>query len=407
MAETNSKTVLIRGILFTLFVFCLMTVGFKVAVTSVTAFGGDYYNYWQSGRAVFIHGVSPYDPSTTQIIQQGIYGGLARPEDDQLAFVYPPFSLILVLPVVGQSYAWAQAYWIAFNLVLVFIAALVLYKKPQFWWIASLVLFYPISRSVILGSFSLMIGAGCMLAYGLLNYKESPAQWKQYLAGLLLAWCAMKPQLSWIIIIFIILQSLQRREWSVLTGLAGGGLILAVISWILVPTWVSDWLNAIFNYVGYVPNQPIFINWINLLGIRWESPWVKLATTLIVVSGTLLILLYWWKGYFPDFLALGWLILINQLVNLNPYSMLSDQIVFLIPLILWMRRSDTNAWVRFLTWFSFVLIPWMLFAINFTGKEPYVVASGLALLYVVWWTAILINFLIKRRPLFENARITD
>jgi len=405
MVKTNSKTNLIRGILFTLFGFCLLMVGFKVAVTSVTSFGGDYYNYWQAGRAVFIRGVSPYDPSTTEIIQQGIYGGLARPEDDQLAFVYPPFSLLLVLPVVGLSYAWAQAYWIAFNLVLIFIAALVLYKKPRLWWLASLVLFYPVCRSVILGSFSLIIGAGCMLAYGLLNDEEAPAPWKQYLAGILMAWCAMKPQLAWIIIGFIIVQSLQRREWSVLAGLTGGGLILAVISWILVPTWVSDWLNAIFTYAGYVPNQPILISWINLLGLSWAFPGVRLAITLMFVAGTFLILLSWWQGRLPDFLALGWLILINQLANLNPLSMLSDQIVFLIPLVLWMRRSDTNAWVRFLTWFCFVLIPWILFGINFTGKEPYAVASGLALLYVIWWIAMLIMHLIKRRLLLSNTII--
>jgi len=406
MSKTSSKYGLARGILFILFSFGLLMVGFKVAVTSVTSFGGDYYTFWQAGRAVFIREVSPYDPSTTQIIQQGIYGDLARPDEDQLAFVYPPFSLLLVLPVVGLSYAWAQAYWMAFNLVLVFIAALILFKKPPLWWLASLVLFYPVIRSVILGSFSLIIGAGCMLAYGLLNGEESPAPWKQYLAGILLAWCAMKPQLSWLIIIFLILQSLHRREWSVLAGLAGGGLILAVISWILVPTWVSDWINAIFTYVGYVPNQPIFISWINILGISWAFLGVKLAITLIVVSGTFLLLLSWWKGRLPDFLALGWLILVNQLVNPNPNSMLSDQIVFLIPLIIWMRRLNTNAWGRDLTWFSFVLIPWVLFGINFTGKEPYAVASGLALLYVIWWSAMLIMHQIKRRLLLSNTGIT-
>lgn len=152
MAKTRSNYVQVRGILITLFSFCLLMVGFKVAVTSVISFGGDYHTYWQAGRTVFILEVSPYDPSTTQIIQQGIYGDLARPEQDQLAFVYPPFSLLLVLPVVGLSYAWSQTYWMAFNLELFFIAALFLYKKPPLWWLACLVLFYPVIRSVILGS---------------------------------------------------------------------------------------------------------------------------------------------------------------------------------------------------------------------------------------------------------------
>ena len=130
MSKKSSNYVLVRRILITLFSFGLLMVGFKVAVTSVTSFGGDYHTYWQAGRAVFIREISSYDLSTTQIIQLGIYGDLARPEQDQLAFVFPPFSLLLVLPVVGLSYAWSQAYWKAFKLVLFFIDALFLYKKP-------------------------------------------------------------------------------------------------------------------------------------------------------------------------------------------------------------------------------------------------------------------------------------
>ncbi len=406
MSKTSSKNAIVSRILFVLIGFSMLMVGLKIAVTSVTSFSGDYYVYWQAGRAIFIREVSPYDPSTTQIIQQGIYGDLARPEQDQLAFVYPPFSLLLIFPVVSLSYDWAQAYWIAFNLVLVFVAAFILFKKPPLWWLASLILFYPVIRSVILGSFSLIIAAGCMLAYGLLNGEESPSPWKQYFAGIILAWCAMKPHLSWMIIIFLLLKSFHRREWSVLVGLASGGLFLSAISWILVPTWVSDWINAISTYIGYVPNQPIFISWSNILGISYEFLGVKFVITLIVLCATLFLLLSWSKGHLPDFLVLGWLILLNQLVNPNPFSMLSDQIVFLIPLIIWMKRINTNTWGRDLTWFSFVVIPWVLFGIYFAGKEPYAVASGLALLYVIWWSAMLIMHQIKRRLFLSNTGIT-
>ena len=404
------RTILKNGriprILFALISFSLLIVGLKIAVTSVTSFGGDYYVYWQAGRAIFIRDVSPYDPSTKEIIQHGIYGDLASPEEDQLAFVYPPFSLLLILPVVNLSYDWAQAYWIAFNLVLVIGATFILFKKPPLWWLASLIFFYPVIRSVILGSFSLIIAAGCMLAYVLINNEVSEAPWKQYFAGIILAWCAMKPHLSWMIIIFLLLQSIHRRERYVLVGLASGGLFLSAISWILVPTWISDWINAITNYLGYVPNQPILISWSKILGLSWETFGVKFIITLIIVLATVFLLLSWWKGHLPDFLFLGWLILLNQLFNPNPLSMLSDQIVFLIPLIIWMKRIDTSSWGRDLTWFSFVVIPWVLFGIYYAGKEPYAVASGLATLFVIWWLVMLIIHQINRRILLSNARIT-
>ena len=388
-AQAGSHKSLVRIILIALVSMGLLMVGFKSAVTSKISFGADFYTFWQAGRALIVRGVSPYDASTTELIQMGVYQRKAASGEDQLRYAYPPFGLLPVLPSANLPYPWAQAYWMALNLTVIYLAVIAVTKKTPLWLLAGLVFFYPVSRSVILGQFSLLIGAGCLLAYALLNKKETIPAANQWLAGVLLAWCAMKPQLSGVIILFILLQSLKRKHWRVPAGLAAGGLLLAILSWIMVPTWVSDWLHLFTDYMGYVEIRPILGSWLGTLGINGSSLWVVLvlAVVAVVISGTLFV--SWWKGRLPDEIPLGWLILVNQLINPNANSLLSDQIVFLLPLILWFNRTDLKSWMRWGTWAAFLLVPWSLFILFYAGREPYAAASGLMLLFLVWWLAVL------------------
>jgi hypothetical protein len=395
--KKNSQITLYRGIAIALISFGVLMVGFKLAVTSAVSLGADFSIYWQAGRALFIRGVSPYDSSTTALIQQGIYGRLAKASEDQLRYAYPPFSLLVILPSVGMAYPWAEAYWMAFNLVSIFIALLVINKRPPLWLLAGLVFFYPVSRGVILGQFALIIGAGLIIAYGLLNGKSAPSPARQWLAGILLAWCAMKPHLSGLIILFILLEAIQKKEWRVFAGLVSAAFFFAGISWIFVPTWVSDWVSLIFDYVGYVPIQPILKTWLATIGLDWSALWLKLSLLIAGVGLSGWILTAWWKKRLPNFLALGWLVLVSQLVNPNPNSLLSDQIVFFLPLVLWLTLPSVKTWLKKSIWAAFVILPWALFGLYFQGKEPYAAASGLGLLFSLWWLGGLIVHFRNRR----------
>ena len=395
--KDNSKLAIYRGFAIAVISLCLLTVGFKFAVTSAISFGADFSIYWQADKALFQRGVSPYDPSTTAIIQQGIYGRPAKPSEDQVRYAYPPFSLLAVLPATGMTYPWAQAYWMALNLVLIFVALLAVKKRPPVWLLAGLVFFYPVSRGVILGQFALIIGASLVIVYGLLWSKVSHSPAKQWLAGILLAWCAMKPHLSGLIILFFLLDCLHKKQWRVFAGLAVGGIFFAGISWILVPTWVSDWIKLISDYAGYVPIQPILKSWLAALGLDWSATWLELSLILAGAGLTVWILIGWWKKRLPDFLVLGWLVLLSQLVNPNPNSLLSDQIVFFLPLVIWLNQSSVKAWIRGAIWGAFVLAPWALFGLYFQGKEPYAAASGLGLLFAIWLAGLFLAQFVNKK----------
>jgi hypothetical protein len=395
--KNNSYQEMFQVMFIALLSIGLLTAGIRFLVTSNTLFGADFYIYWQAGRALFLHNLNPYAFATTQQIQLGIYHRLAAAGEDQLRYAYPPFGLLAILPAVAMAYPWAQAYWIAFNLVVMILAVRSIKKKPSLWLLAGLVFFYPISRGLILGQFALLLGAILIFSYGLLHQQDSPSSRRQWLVGGLLAWCAMKPQITGLILLFFLLEALRKRQWRIITGAAAGELLLGIISWVLVPSWISDWTQLIFAYVNYVPIQPIIGSWLSFIGLSLSAVWLKVLLIIVAFIITLLVLGLWWKKRLPNILVLGWLILLSQLVNPNPNSLLSDQIVFLLPLLIWLTDDAIKNWVRVIIWGGFVLVPWLLFGIYFQGKEPYAVASGLALLFFIWLISIFIAWISQQR----------
>lgn len=393
----------IRGILLPVIIFVVLMVGLRFAVTSSISLGADFYIYWQSGRAIVVRQVSPYDSSTTEIIQQGIYGRLAKPNEDQVAYAYPPSGLLPVFPSSVMPYPWAEAYWMALNIVLLYCAVIAMLRKPPIWLLATLIFFYPISRNMILGSFSCILFTGLLVSYSQIGKREHLSTSTQWLIGGVLAWCAMKPQFSLVPILLMLVISLRKKYWGVFYGLIGGGALLALFSWILVPTWISDWMQVINKYAGYVTVKPLIQSWLNIIGLQWSTFWVKGILGLIVGGISIFLFYYWWKGRFPGFILFGWAILINQLINPNANSLLSDQIIFLLPILIWGKENPQPGYTFFVSWIFFLIVPWALFGLYFSGKEPYQAASGLALLFLVWWLAGSITILIRNHKNQKGA----
>ena len=104
---------------------------------------------------------------------------------------------------------------------------------------------------------------------------------------------------------------------------------------------------------------------------------------------------------------MGWLILEVQLVNPNPNSLLSDQIVFLLPLLVWSMQSSVRNWMKGGWWVAFVIVPWALFAIYLQGKEPYQAASGLALVFTLWFGARLLDHWVRQHRVRQNSLIEE
>lgn len=397
--KKKGHNLIIRLILIAALCLILLTVGLEAGVTQNNSFGADFSIYWQAARALFLNGTNPYAESTTDLIQWGIYGHLAYNNQDQLRYAYPPFSLLIVLPTIFMSFSWAQAYWMAFNILLIFFAIALVWKRQSLWILVGLPFFYPVSRGFILGQFALMIGALLIVAYKLTRVDGRRGNLYQFIAGVLLAWCSMKPHLIALVLLFFMLKAVRDHHWRLIQGYIAGLIVFATISFIMDSTWLADWFNLIKNYIGYMPDRPIIASWLSSIHGDWSSLGVKILFTCVAVIISTFAITRWWKSKYRDYFLLGWLVLIGQLVNPNTNSLLSDQILFLLPLSLWLMDRGTPGWIRGCVWALFISIPWALFLFFSRGSEPYIVSSGLAGLYCLWLLGIWFHHWVDKRRL--------
>src|SRR3990170_5267209 len=83
--------------------FLLVAVGIRLTFTNRVAGGNDLYSRWAGGCAWLSRGLDPYSAEATLEIQRGIYGRPALPSEDQGAFAYPIYVVLLTWPLCSTA----------------------------------------------------------------------------------------------------------------------------------------------------------------------------------------------------------------------------------------------------------------------------------------------------------------
>jgi len=223
----------------------------------------DLYPRWYGSQQLLLHGRDPYGPEVSKEIQVWSYGRPVAPGElkDEDRFAYPVFVAFLLGPTVVLPFPQVVS---LFRWVLP-IAALIsvpLWIKMLRWKCDHTVLgcltllsfgSFQVLESVYLQNLVLLgavflAGAGASLGAGRLA-----------LAGVLLALSTIKPQLSILLVPWLLLWATgdwQRRK----ALLWGFGLTIAVLvaaSQILLPTWIPEFLSGILAYQRYTGNFSI------------------------------------------------------------------------------------------------------------------------------------------------------
>jgi hypothetical protein len=386
-----------------LFVLCvfLLTVLLYFLVTSHYSFGADFATFWSAGKAVFLEHTSPYSQQVSERIQIALYGRTALPGEDQVRYAYPPFSLLIISPAAFTSFAWANAYWMALNFILLFVSVKFAFPNLSRWALVSLVFFFPIIRSLILGQFALMLGISMILVYGLICRERKVSTPEQFVAGILLAWALMKPQLTFPFFFFFTLHAFRRQLWGVFYGLLGGGAVFALLSFWWVPNWIIEWRAQMADYARYVPVRPLFGVYAAWLAHPPLETWVGMGILLISALAVLWMLRLWWRDPSLDVQLLIALAIFGQIISPNPNSMLSDQVIFLLPVLVWLTgpqpvfRFEKPIW-----WGVFVLSAWIVFIAFFAGHEALQAEAALPLVCAIW-----LAWLLSAKPIFMRKTV--
>jgi Protein of unknown function (DUF2029). len=255
----------------------------------------DLYPAWLGTREFLINHRDPYSPELTADIQRGVWGRTVdarNPGDpkDQSRFAYPLYVVFVLAPTV------LFPFFLAKNL---FIAGAIVTGILSVWcWLR---LFHPgcsrfqfaICSVLFLGSWpfvlALRVHQPALLAFTLISAAiAATSTGKLKLAGVLLAFSAIKPQSVIGVVGWLLLWSLSRwrhRKGLFLSFTLAFTLML-IAAEIMLPGWIWKWREAMSAYLQYAP----------LPGVYVEMMFGNRIGKLVGILITLGISLFCWKS---------------------------------------------------------------------------------------------------------------
>ena len=356
--------------------------------------GMDLYIFWLAGRAALTGG-NPYGDEIGTTVQLGTYDYLAAPGQNQMLFAYPPYALLAVLPFLALPFDWAQAAWLAVNLITLTAACLALKPVVPLRSIAGGLFFFPLAFALILGNFVVLITAILLVVLASILQERQYTRTGWAALGVLLAWTTIKPQFSWLFLIFIAVWVLRSRTWHLAWGFLGGLGGMLALSFMVVPDWPALWLGVLQKYTTYHPAEPALE--IFLQAALPPEPAHTLTIILIGLLAVLTLVLFrrWWRGGESALRLLAWLGLAAYL--LAPHSVSYEQARFLIPLFLWaaVAPREWRAPLGIFFWGG-LLVSWATFVIE-RANPTSTLNSGWRLLYHLGWLIWLFWPAMRRR----------
>lgn len=354
--------------------------------------GNDFFSRYVAWRALIFEGRNPYSDAVTQSIQMAMNGRLALPGEDENGLIYPLYAVVVQWPFVLLPWPWARSVLGTVSLLFV-VAGLVITVKLLNWspslpllaaTAAWAVLFYPEARGLILGQIVVTQYMLAVLALWLLRKKRDT------LAGVCLALTTVRPTAVLLLVPFLLVYSLHRRRPRLVVATLSTLLLLCLASFLVLPSWFSDWLYRIVRYWSYATGYPPV--WLLVhKGLGLSAPWEWLLTFACLVGMGW----FWWRacrtaGDEAFHWAMGMTLVVSDLVMLR--SATTNYIFLLFPTYLIFAALD-RLWPHAGRWaivgyqvLSLVGM-WWLFAATVQGNAespvmfiPEVVLIGLALL---------------------------
>jgi hypothetical protein len=222
--------------------------------------------------------------------------------------------------------------------------------------------FYPVARSIMLGQFTLHVTLFLVMAlWGLRRGRDG---W----AGLWLAATSVKPQMSILIVLWMVVWAVGWRRWRLVAGLAAGGVVLSLAAMILYPRWPISLLEDVLRYSQVAGGRnPLAV----LMGWLWPGGPEALRYGLagLLILGMLAVCRRGWRDDGEPFLqATFWVIVISLLVPFQTGT--TNQALLFIPLFVWMRRGlrRWSPWLMLVGSGVILIGPWAIFLSTIKGN---------------------------------------
>ena len=225
------------------------------------ALGDDFYPIWLTLKLRLGGRNDPYGPETTREIQTGLFGRPLEgrlptdPPADYRTFAYPAYADLLLWPVAEVPFPILRIAWVALLVVLtaasVFLWTQALRWNPGRIWLSIILLLALCNYPVLEGLYAAQLGllVGFLLAASLLSLVRD----RLLLAGVLMALSTIKPQMTLLAILYLLIWSVHdwRRRGRFLMAFFATMILLTGASLAVWPNWIESWKNVILGYHRY------------------------------------------------------------------------------------------------------------------------------------------------------------
>jgi len=251
--------------------------------------GNDFLVHWEGTRNFLLTGTSPYSDETALAIQTLAYGRAAQPGEHELRVAYPLYSIVLFMPfALIPDFTFARAIWMtvleAALILLSFLSIRIADWKPNLLVLTIFLMFsifwYHGLRPLINGNAVILIALFMVGAfYAIKNGNDE-------LAGVLLAFSTIKPQLAVILVGFVLIWSLRQGRLKIVVWLLTTLLLLVLSAVLLIPDWMLQNLREVMRYPGYNPPGTLATALLALLpGLGERLPWVIAGFLGVIMGG--------------------------------------------------------------------------------------------------------------------------
>lgn len=199
----------------------------------------DFDQYWAGARLFLRHG-NPYDPSALYALEKA--AGSSAPR--VIMLMTPPWTMPLIAPLGFFSYPMAHVLWFAAGLLMLIASAEILWAcyggpaTPSWMPLVLAATFVPNLSALIDGQILPLI-LFSLAGFLALAKRQHPA-----LLGFSLLGLAIKPHLTYLVTIAIVLWLIEQRRWATMAWCAAGLLGLCAATWAVAPAALSGYRAA-------------------------------------------------------------------------------------------------------------------------------------------------------------------
>lgn len=294
-----------------------------------------FVEYWAAGR-LQLTGANPYDPDELFTLQKSV--GLTR--DYPEIMWNPPWTLFFVMPFGMLNYPVSRLLWFLFLFILVILCADWIWRfyggaASRYWVAWALAFSFIPSLNALLAE-----EIPPLILLGVVAFLYFERRKKPWLAGASLVLIAVKPHLSYLFWIALLLWVVEKRKWSLIAAGIVSLFLATLIPLVFNPAAVQQYFR-LYAIASPGPSDwatPTLGSALRLL-FGLEKWWLGLVPP---IAGTVWLLIYWRQQRFTWDWAKQMPLLLVVSMATTLFGWTGDQVVLLPALIqgaLWILHS--------------------------------------------------------------------